>query len=203
MLTAPITWALDRLVEATPELKEAYKSASRTLAGDPDNIDAPFTRAVASLSLRLPEHALADFGAIIRLRPEHARAWLLRSEALLGVSMVAGTVLASKAKTVELVEEFLVRRFAELGREEKCPPLEQGWQALRGPWRASSGLIVATSCGLKTVPGTVPGTPNGYNGSRTDVRGCASSRPRFSLIRSSARRWSVETHLTRARMTSR
>jgi tetratricopeptide (TPR) repeat protein len=82
LLTAPITWALDGLVEATPELKEAYRSASRTLAGDPDNIDARFTRAVASLSLRLYEHALADFGTITRLRPEHARTWLLTSEAL-------------------------------------------------------------------------------------------------------------------------
>lgn len=65
-----------------PELQEAYDRASRVIEEDPDNLEAFFMRGVVCQSKKWYEQALADFGEVVRLDPNHARAWLLVSEVM-------------------------------------------------------------------------------------------------------------------------
>lgn len=65
-----------------PELQQVYESTSQTLADDPSNIEAHFARGVVCQSKGWHSQALADFRDVIRMQPDHARAWLLLSEVL-------------------------------------------------------------------------------------------------------------------------
>ena len=65
-----------------PEFLAIYESASATIANDPTNAPAHFQRGVICQSKGWHDHALADFVAVVRQQPEHARAWLLMAEVL-------------------------------------------------------------------------------------------------------------------------
>jgi tetratricopeptide (TPR) repeat protein len=70
------------LTGETPDLSKAYAAACRTLAEDPSNIAAYFTRGVVCQGQRRYAEALADFTEVLRRDRGHARAWLLVSEVL-------------------------------------------------------------------------------------------------------------------------
>jgi tetratricopeptide (TPR) repeat protein len=65
-----------------PELSQVYESASQTIAADPSNVQAYFTRGVVCQSKRWYPQALADFHEVLRRDAHHARAWLLMAEVL-------------------------------------------------------------------------------------------------------------------------
>ncbi|MBY0528525.1 MAG: tetratricopeptide repeat protein [Gemmataceae bacterium] len=65
-----------------PELIQAFDIACGRLETNPDDVDARFMRGVVCQSKRWYEPALADFSAVLRKQPRHARAWLLVGEVL-------------------------------------------------------------------------------------------------------------------------
>lgn len=65
-----------------PELARTYSAASATLAKDPSNLQARFTRGIVCQGKRWHAQAANDFLEVVRLDPRNARAWLLLSEAL-------------------------------------------------------------------------------------------------------------------------
>jgi tetratricopeptide (TPR) repeat protein len=65
-----------------PELSQVYEAASQTIAADPANVKAYFTRGVVCQSKRWYPQALADFHEVLRRDSRHARAWLLMAEVL-------------------------------------------------------------------------------------------------------------------------
>ena len=77
--------AADKLGEGTgnpPELKQVFEDACATIEENPDDTQARFMRGVICQSQRWYEPALADFAVVLRVEPQHARAWLLSSEVL-------------------------------------------------------------------------------------------------------------------------
>jgi tetratricopeptide (TPR) repeat protein len=86
LLVFPISSVLDWTPSFStcdpPELQKAYEAASETLTIDARNTAAHFTRGVICQSKGWHAQALADFVDVIQRQPDHARAWMLSSEAL-------------------------------------------------------------------------------------------------------------------------
>jgi len=66
----------------TPELQQAYESASNSIAKDPLNSGAHFQRAVVCRMKGWHSKALTDLLEVIRIEPNNAQAWLISSEVL-------------------------------------------------------------------------------------------------------------------------
>lgn len=80
-----LPFALPTLSTSTgdpPELVEVYENACAAIDQNPDDVQAHFVRGVVCQGKRWYEAALADFAAVVRLDPRHARAWLLAGEVL-------------------------------------------------------------------------------------------------------------------------
>src|ERR1700722_1986486 len=69
-------------VSDPPELSRAYDAATQAVETDPTDAGAYYLRAVVCQQKRWYAEALADFGEVVRLHPDHAKAWLLISEIL-------------------------------------------------------------------------------------------------------------------------
>ena len=84
-----------------PELVEIYEAACLAIEENPDDALARFQRGVIAQSRQWYELALADFAVVLRVNPQHVRAWLLSSEVLAALGMHEQARTA-RAKSLEL-----------------------------------------------------------------------------------------------------